>query len=547
MKKTILFVFVLMLGFAGWAQGHETFDNLDEPASSYKTGTFTGENGVVWNYVQARGDSDAEIEEGDKAIMLGRNRTPDSELNSESIPNGIGTLKFTYMQAFGSNTNMEVYVNETLVYTATSEGPQGETIETEEITVNIDGDFTFRFYNPSGAGQINIDDIIWTATGDEPTLNITSPNNEQQFAPGITPDITFNLTNFDISSDADAADGDGYVQYQINEDDFENHFSTEAIDLGDLEAGEYEVTLRLVDNDGEAIEGLSDSVTFTLNAYTEVATIAELRDGEINGYYTLTGEAVLTYQQAFRNQKYIQDETAAILIDDQPGVITTTYDQYDGITGITGKLNVNNGIMQFQPALNTEEATSTDNSIVPVIITITDLMENPGTYESQIIAIENIEFVLEDGEIDFETGHNYTVRDEDDNTTIMRTNFFDADYIGEAIPTGIQDVMVGIAARFHDDGQFFIRDTNDLEGGPMSTDSFDKTSISLYPNPAADFVNLQIEGKAQVQIYSLTGKQVKEFMMNDTERISISDLNAGIYLVKINQNGNTVTKKLIVQ
>lgn len=547
MKKTILFVFVFMLGLVSWAQGHETFDNLDEPQSSYKTGSFTGENGIVWNYVQARGDADAQVEEGNPGIMLGRNRTPDAELNSESIPNGVGTLQFKYMQAFGSDTNMEVYVNETLVYTATSDGQQGEIIETGEITVNIDGDFTFRFYNPSGAGQINIDDIIWTATGDEPTLNITAPNNGQEFAPGVTPDIAFNITNFELSSDADAADGDGYVQYQINDGDFENHFSTEAIDLGELDSGDYEVTLRLVDNDGEALEGLSDSVNFVINAFVEVSDIAALRDGEINGYYTLTGEAVLTYQQNFRNQKYIQDETAAILIDDQPGIITTEYDQYDGITGISGKLNVNNGIMQFQPTSNTGEATSSGNSITPVVVTITELMDNPGAYESQIIAIENIEFVLGEEESVFETGHNYTVRDEDDNTTIMRTNFFDADYIGEEIPTGIQDVMVGIAARFHDDGQFFIRDTNDLEGGPMSTENFDKSTISLYPNPAAEFINIQIEGKAQVEIYSLTGKQVKSLQITETERVSIADLNTGIYFVKVNQNGNTVTKKLIVQ
>src|SRR5690625_7397791 len=50
--------------------------------------------------------------------------------------------------------------------------------------------------------------------------------------------IHFNITNFDISTDADAADGDGYVQYQIDEGDFINHFSTDAITLEDLERSE---------------------------------------------------------------------------------------------------------------------------------------------------------------------------------------------------------------------------------------------------------------------------------------------------------------------
>jgi hypothetical protein len=34
---------------------------------------------------------------------------------------------------------------------------------------------------------------------------------------------------------------------------------------------------------------------------------------------------VLTFKQSNRNQKFVQDGQAAILIDDQPGVITTNY------------------------------------------------------------------------------------------------------------------------------------------------------------------------------------------------------------------------------
>src|SRR5690625_2055855 len=547
MKKiTFLFVAFLM-AFIGFAQGHETFDNFEVSGNSYYNGTFTGQDGSTWTYVQARGDNQASITEGDQGLMLGRNRTPNAELTSGTLQNGIGTLKFSYMQAFGSNVNMEVYVNDNLVYTATTDDQEGEAITTDEIAVNVEGDFTLRFYNPNQAGQVNIDDIIWTAIGDDPTLNITSPSEGQEFAPGIIPSIHFNITNFDISTDADAADGDGYVQYQIDEGDFINHFSTDAITLEDLEAGAHEVVLRLVDNDADPIESLTDSVTFTIHDYTEVGNIAELRDGDLNGYYTLTGEAILTFQQNFRNQKYIQDETAAILIDDQPGVITTVYQQYDGITGISGKLNVNNGILQFQPNADTAPATSSDNSVTPKIITISELMNDPGAYESQVIALENVRFVLDADEVNFETGHNYTLSDENDNTTIMRTNFFDADYIGDPIPTGYHEAIVGIAARFHDDGQIFIRDTDDLEGAPLSTDSFEMNEISFYPNPATTVLNIVLEGKSQVEIYSLLGQRVVQQQIQDQGTIAVDHLNSGLYIVKISQNGKTVSKKLVIQ
>ncbi|HLS31455.1 MAG TPA: T9SS type A sorting domain-containing protein [Flavobacteriaceae bacterium] len=547
MNKITGFLFAFLMVTIGFAQGHETFDNFDEPETSYETGTFIGQDGSTWNYVEARGDTQAEIEEGNKAIMLGRNRTPDAELTSGTLQNGIGTLMFTYMQAFSSDVELEVYVNDDLVYTATSDGQQGEAITTDEIVVNAEGDFTLRFFNPNG-GQVSIDDIIWTGTSDETTLNITSPSDGHVYPPEVLATIQFNITNFDISTDADAGDGDGYVQYQIDEGDFNNHFTTQAIELDELTApGEHEVVLRLVDNDGDPIDGLTDSVTFFLSEYIEVSTIGELREGTLDGYYTLTGEAVLTYQQNFRNQKYIQDDTGAILIDDNPGVITTTYNRYDGITGITGVLNKNNGLMQFQPMHDTDAATSTNNSIVPIIISIEDLMSDPDAYESQVIAFENVRFDLADDEVEFETGHNYTLIDENDNTTTMRTNFFDADYIGDPIPTGFQDAMVGIAARFYEDGQIFIRDTDDLEGTPLSTESFDKNEVSVYPNPASNVLNIALEGKAQVEIYSILGKRVVQTEVQNQKAIAVDNLISGVYLVKIIQDGKAVTKKLIIQ
>src|SRR5699024_7905232 len=109
------------------------------------------------------------------------------------IPNGIGTLQFSFMQAFSSDVNLEVYVNNNLIYTATSDGEQEQIKTTDEIEVNVDGTFTLRFYNPNG-GQVVLDDIIWTALGDNPTLTITSPTDGQEFAPGITPDIEFNVS-----------------------------------------------------------------------------------------------------------------------------------------------------------------------------------------------------------------------------------------------------------------------------------------------------------------------------------------------------------------
>ncbi|HLS29793.1 MAG TPA: GEVED domain-containing protein [Flavobacteriaceae bacterium] len=166
MRKLTLFLCAVFLTMIGYSQGSETFENFDEPGSSYATGSFTGQDGSTWNYVNARGDAAAEIEDGNQALMLGRNQDPDAELTSGTLENGIGTLSFTYMQAFSNDVDLEVYVNDVLIYTATSDDQQNEAITTDDIDVNVEGDFTLKFFNPDG-GQVSIDDVIWTAAADD--------------------------------------------------------------------------------------------------------------------------------------------------------------------------------------------------------------------------------------------------------------------------------------------------------------------------------------------------------------------------------------------
>lgn len=57
--------------------------------------------------------------------------------------------------------------------------------------------------------------------------------------------------------------------------------------------------------------------------------------------------------------------------------------------------------------------------------------------------------------------------------------------------------------------------------------------FSIYPNPAQDFLMIEHNTKesGKVKIYSTDGKLVKEADLN-TEKINISFLNAGIYIVK---------------
>ena len=102
--------------------------------------------------------------------------------------------------------------------------------------------------------------------------------------------------------------------------------------------------------------------------FRNVATIAQLQPETVVVAYRLTGSS--SYFQQANNPKYVQDATAAIVIDDPNWIITTTYNLYDGITGIAGTLSVYAGLLQFVPLADPGAATSHNNTIVPVTRTL---------------------------------------------------------------------------------------------------------------------------------------------------------------------------------
>lgn len=170
-----------------------------------------------------------------------------------------------------------------------------------------------------------------------------------------------------------------------------------------------------------------------------VANLTALRAQPADGttIYHVSGEAVLTFQQVFRHQKYLQDAAAGILIDDLAGVINTTYNVGDGITGITGKISEFGGMLQFVPTSNAAPASSTSNPIVPVTVNFDQLVNSFNTYESRVVKVMGVSFTESGG--NFADGALYECYDQDTDYNI-RTTFYGVDYIGTIIPGGIKDI-----------------------------------------------------------------------------------------------------------
>ena len=71
-------------------------------------------------------------------------------------------------------------------------------------------------------------------------------------------------------------------------------------------------------------------------------------------------------------------------------------------------------------------------------------------------------------------------------------------------------------------------------------DENDANSISLYPNPANDVIRIEGLGmNAEVRIYNVLGELVKVVNVNDNEEINVSNLSAGLYIVR---SGNAMLK-----
>ena len=311
------------------------------------------------------------------------------------------------------------------------------------------------------------------------------------------------------------------------------------------------------------ITGVNEGVDFTYSLVSEncdisntinspscepgstVNTIAELRAGTIGNDYTLNGEAVVTFVQSFRNQKFIEDGTAAILIDDSNAIITSALATGDGVTGLTGTLDEFGGMMQFRPTMNVS-ASSTGNAIVAQSVLVSDLNANPNNYESEYVRI--FEYAI----IDAATNPTWIVGLEYQMLTqsgdyIFRTSFYDADYIGAEVPTSNTTVVSGIITE-RNDGSYYITArslsdfANDLGANDNSIEGFVMT-----PNPANTFI--QVKGASNspmsIQIFDILGKQV--LALENANRVNIQSLTSGMYIVKAVQNGGVATTKLIVQ
>ena len=170
----------------------------------------------------------------------------------------------------------------------------------------------------------------------------------------------------------------------------------------------------------------------------DVADITTLRSGLTDGtVYRLTGEAVVTLNRPNtpRHQIYIQDATAAIVVDDPSVIITTPYTIGDGITGITGTLFSFNSLLEFVPLQNPAAASSTGNIITPLAKTLSTITSAD---QAKLVSIPAVSFTTPGG--NYVASTSYPVTDAGGSGS-FRALFAESDYIGTPIPAAPQNMI----------------------------------------------------------------------------------------------------------
>lgn len=73
--------------------------------------------------------------------------------------------------------------------------------------------------------------------------------------------------------------------------------------------------------------------------------------------------------------------------------------------------------------------------------------------------------------------------------------------------------------------------------------------LKIYPNPVTNgtlYITSQANAERNVQVYDVLGKQIVN-TTTSANAINVSSLKAGVYIVKITEEGNTVSRKFVIK
>ena len=89
----------------------------------------------------------------------------------------------------------------------------------------------------------------------------------------------------------------------------------------------------------------------------------------------------------------------------------------------------------------------------------------------------------------------------------------------------------------------------DVTSSTLGIQNNDITGLNIYPNPVTNgtlFIDTKLNAEKSVTIFNVLGKEVLN-TITSSNAINVSKLSAGVYVVKVIENGSTATRKLVIR
>ena len=437
-----------------------------------------------------------------------------------------------------------------------------QTLTYEFTATAATADFGLRFYDVAGwtaAGSNIIVDNFQIVPQSTPSISVISPSEgDLLYTPNVTVDVS--VQNFNVANGT----GDGHIHYTVDGGSIVMKYDTNPINLTSLSAGSHSVYLELVDNSHNPIV---PAVNTTVNF-----TIAEVQALPFTESFDYTAGETIAQQSAWTN--YFSGDDALV----ETGSLT-----YPGITASGNSMSFDGSgadpVVDYTPTAAGKIYASFILQVTALDAGATDgyfatLRTDSGSYESRLwitptgattyrIGISNGGTLTQIAPTDLNVG---------DTAFIV----FNYDIDNDTVSTWVNPVLGGVeptadateasGSTGNTFSQLLIRQDSATETpfiildelriattwseASLTTQEFNTTAnFSIYPNPTnTGFVNITTKANTAVNVtvFDVLGKQVLSKTLNNNI-LDITSLTTGVYILKLNQNGTSTTKRLIVE
>ncbi len=96
------------------------------------------------------------------------------------------------------------------------------------------------------------------------------------------------------------------------------------------------------------------------------------------------------------------------------------------------------------------------------------------------------------------------------------------------------------------DGALMIRPILGDKNYPHLSIEEEEPKVSIYPNPANNFITIDVDKQAQIILYNANGEKIFEQEIFNSTRLDVSSFSSGLYYVQIIQDKGVNLQKLII-